>query len=80
MIEIQALLVAEQERRGADVPIQTVVASEKWMPRFLDFAKNLLGDPCLFINDCFEACVYGKPDVFFHMTQLDEKPSKFLSK
>ncbi|KAE8748672.1 hypothetical protein FOCC_FOCC004685 [Frankliniella occidentalis] len=78
MKEIQALVVAEQESRtmknaknGNDEsdPIQIIVSSEKWEPHFPSYSKHLRGNPLLCINDCFEACVYGKPEVAFHLTR-----------
>ncbi|XP_034230571.1 putative ATP-dependent RNA helicase TDRD12 [Thrips palmi] len=76
--EIQAKVVAEQTIRPKDEPIQIVVSSEKWEPHLLSFSEHLRGNPLLCINDCFEACVYGKPDVIFHLTQSGKKLSKLI--
>lgn len=76
--EIQAKIVAEQAKEGRD-PIQIIVASEKWEPHLLSFCEHMLGNPLLCINDYFEACVYGKPDVVFHLTEASQKPSKLIN-
>lgn len=80
--EIQAKVVAEQAIRTKDDkdPIQVVVSSEKWESHLLSFSEHLRGNPLLCINDSFEACVYGKPDVFFHLTQSSQKLSKLIRK
>lgn len=80
MEEIQLKVVAEQVLRTKSEarPIQVIMASEKWEPRFLSFSSQVLGNPLLVINDCYEACVYGKPEVKFHLTKKNNKLTKLV--
>lgn len=78
MKEIQLKVVSEQDLRTKNEarPIQVIISSEKWEPRLLSSSSLVLGNPLLVINDCYEACVYGKPEVQFHLTRTENKLNK----